>query len=271
MTKRQPFDLPDLSKPFIYDLPSPNDGAYDIYGLVFGRESYEEIVHHPPNEKNNFRNAKYWEQAEGMTHIHLRHDWRIHLTPPDPWALCYIWQDADKRFLKNKKEVYLRLQVFAPDLLELMLVQHPKVIELVHEIAKKNYASHSFKPLTSFLLRFFRSDYRRAYEEDDKQRYAEHPFHKEYEERVYIPFTFEDKFQQAVKQFDKAAELVAKLLARHYGLFPEVWTPLLARHADLSEYWQQFTSKAFTKPRPQLNVIKKDRGNGPATTDTATH
>lgn len=262
MPKRQPFDLPDEQPPFIYDLPPPNDGAHDIYGLMFGREGYEEIRHLPASHDEHNPYAKFWDQEAGKLARHLKWNWRELLDRPDTWALIYIWQDAERKFLLNKREIYLRLELFDPELLEAMLIKHPKVVAMVHEIAKKNYASHAFKPLVSFLLRFFRTDFRHASEEADRQRYIQYPLHREYEARVYIPFTFEEKYQQALKQLDKAVELIAKFLARHYGLYTDQWVPLLAEHADLSNYWQHFTSKALSEPKPvrkPLQVIKKIR------------
>ena len=250
---------------FEYDLPNPNDGVCSMYDLRFGRSDYEKIRRKPTLPEN----APYWDFSG--KYAHLRRDWRTLLITPDPWACRFLIEDFTGRFLVDPTELHLCLQLWDPQLLEDMLVVHPKVVEAVCAAAKKSFMPHTIRPLVSFLPRFFRTEYRKAYHVQWLEEIERCPVWELSPDgqkqmcgpsagrNTYKPHTFEELWQQATLQFDKGVELIAKFLCRHYCLYPMAWVPMMAVHGDMSEYWKHFTTKALVLPKKPMQVIQKIR------------
>jgi len=211
-----------------YVLPEPNEFVWALRDLTFGKREY----------KDSERKTKNWRELV-----------------QDKYADMPIASDIDRigTFLPFD-------EIFDAYKIEEMLVRHPTVIKQVHNLYHCNFKSLEFRPLKISIGEIFRAHYKPVFMEqwqasDRGGKYSADnpPDACRIRDIPYSEFRLdpERQWKQACKQFDLANNLIAHFLCRHYTLYREQWRPLLAEHADYSQYYKHFTMKALVA-RPEM-------------------
>lgn len=238
-----------------YDLPPPNEGVSHCGELRFGKSEYlwRNQPHAPESTPYFIRSPKgNWK---------LRKNWRELLRPADPWALRYIYHDPEKLYVLGRLDPdvgYLPdYELWDPDLFQNMAILHRPLIVELYQAAQSGMTDRSLRGIYTVVLQFFRGEYRVAYQ---RQWEAEQVQHQVVYAQRYLPVTWDQHWTRACRFFDEAALTVAQFLLRHYTLFEEHWTPLLAEAVDLREHWRHFTDPQFQVemtfcPKPEPNTL----------------
>ena len=124
-------------------------------------------------------------------------------------------------------------------------VNLPCVVKEVNALSQVNFRRNELRALKMAIHAVFRTQYKqifwKAWQESDKGGMNTNP-----EWLVNVDL----QWKQACKQFDDTNELISLFLCRHFTLYREHWTPLLAEYADLSMYHKHFTTKGLAPSRP---------------------
>lgn len=225
----------------MYDLPPPNDQCYDLRSLTFGRRSYSQELGEL-GDLDYKKSPLHYLSEHGSWQRYS--DWRMRLGSPDPMACIPIWEGPPS-------SAYAGKAVYDPGLLEELLVKHPRVVATVSNIVRDGYQTRSFRALYTIVMSIFKNEYWAVLEQVSKQK------HELIEEARKVgildyqgcEYTFEYDKALAVRQFDKAADIVCKFLVRHHDLYPKEWLKPMVEHADLSHYMKLFSIPgAVVKP-----------------------
>ena len=206
-----------------YFLDEPNRYVQDISDLQFGRKDYDKYESTDPAcPWSKFKRPLNWRQMVN-----------------DPYAGKRIADDID--YITITKEAraegrgYLAFRpIYDVNQLETLLIHHPEVIRIVRDVVMSGYRSLSFKPLRILLSDVFRSQFRPLFYET----YGHQTETVIIEGRDAVIPSCDVRWKQACKQFDLANDLIARWLCRHYTINQEEWTPRIAEHADLRQYYK---------------------------------
>lgn len=235
-------DLPEWKLKYILEriegelvLDPPNEFVWSIRDLTFGMREYSE-------ESETHKGVLLWSKYQRPR------NWRELVG--DKYADMPIASDIDHAgsFLPFG-------EIYDPYNLEDVLIRHPTIVRQVNELSRVGFRRNELRPLKITVSNVFRTAYRQlflqAYEEA-RAREAELIQHRP--DSVPVPTWFdagpEPQWKQACKQFDLAVELISLFLCRHFTLYRNHWTPLLAEHADMSRYHKFFTTKGLAPRRP---------------------